>query len=106
MQKEPVLLNNQVIGKLEGDTFVQRITLRHIFKRYAGKGMDVSIYRMLKGSCRYWKLVFTDSGEELTIPFHQIAIVGFEVDTGVGKQIIVKLKDFGGIKPMAQSRMI
>jgi len=103
---EPVYLDNRVIGKLEGDAFVQRITRRHIYKRYAAKGMDLSIYWMLKGTCRYWKLVFTDSGEELTIPFHQIATVGFEVSTGVGKQLMVKLKDFGGIKPLEQARMM
>ena len=88
-------VNGRVIGFLDSGVFYQNITAKHIFRQYQGKGMDVSLYRALKGkNCKTWQLRFEDTKQVLAIPFDEIEKVGFEINTGSGKQMMVKLKDF------------
>ena len=92
---EAQFVNKRVVGFLDNRILRQNITARHIFRQYQGKGMDISLYRALKSkNCKVWQLRFQDTKQILSISFADIEKVGFEINTGSGKQIIVKLKDF------------
>jgi len=92
---EAQFVNNRVVGFLDNRILRQNITGRHIYRRYQGKGMDISLYRSLKSkNCKFWQLQFQDTKQVLTIPFDEIEKVGFEINTGSGKQMMVRLKDF------------
>lgn len=92
---EAQLVNNRVVGFLDNRMLRQNITGRHIYRRYQGKGMDISLYQALKGkNCKFWQLQFQDTKQVLSIHFADIEKVGFEINTGSGKQMMVRLKDF------------
>lgn len=102
-----VFVDKKVVGQLEAGIFTQRCTVRHIFRQYNAKGMDEQVYTSLKagGHCLKWTLIFRDTGQVLTIPFRKIAQVGFAVNTGSGRQMMVKLSDFNEEKPVIQHKL-
>lgn len=107
MSKNPVFVDNRVVGSEEDGVFVQRITQKHIFIQENAKGIDVSLFQRLKNSCHTWRLVFKDTGQVLSIPFDKIEIVGNEREIpGAGRQIMVKLEDFNEDKPAVQKRLL
>jgi len=103
--KEPVFIDDIVIGYIEDHTFTQRVLQRHIFRRFNAKGIDAGLYKRLRAQCSLWRLQL-ETGEVLEIPFYLIPQVGFEYDTGAGLQILVKLKDFKVEQKPIQKRLM
>jgi len=101
-EREPVFVDKKVVGYIEDGVFVQRVTDKHIFRQYNAKGIDADLYRRLRGSCHTWRLIFKNTGQVLSIPFDKIGAVGWEANTGAGKQRLVKLTDFNEDRPVVQ----
>ena len=105
---EPQFVDGKVVGQLEGDVFFQRIYSKHIYRRFNAKGIDLGLFKQLRGKCRLWRIHFEDTGQEISIPYDRIALSGFEHDPGGGvpRQIMVKLRYFDEEKPACQRRML
>lgn len=103
----PLFVNGQVVGTLEGGVFEQRISSRHIFRRYQAKGIDQVLHRELKGRCQKWRLIFGDTGQVLSIPFARIEQAGFPfAPPKAGRQIMVKLEFFDEERAETQMRLV
>jgi len=104
---EAQFVDKRVVGFLDNRVFHQDITARHIFRQYQAKGMDMSLYRALKGkNCKIWELRFQDTKQVLAISFDQMEKVGFEVNTGSGKQMMVRLKEFSEKEEAKQRHLL
>ncbi|MBA7623782.1 hypothetical protein ES703_31181 [subsurface metagenome] len=103
--REPVFVDKMVVGYIEDGAFCQRVTDKHIFRQYNAKGIDANLFRRLRGSCHTWRLIFKKTGQVLSIPLEKIEAVGWETDTGAGKQLLVKLTDFNEDRPVIQKAL-
>jgi hypothetical protein len=104
-EREPVFVDKRVVGYIEDGVFVQRVTDKHIFRQHNAKGMDADLYRRLRGNCHSWRLIFKKTGQVLSIPFEKIEAVGWEQDTGAGRQRLVHLTDFNEDSPVVQRQL-
>jgi len=104
---EPLFVKGQVVGTLNRGVFEQRISSKHIYRRYQAKGIDQVLHRELRGLCHLWRLRFADTGRVLSIPFARIEQVGIQhAPPKAGRQIMVKLEYFDEEAPIMQKRML
>jgi hypothetical protein len=103
----PLFVNGKVVGTLDMGVFEQRISSKHIYRRYQAKGIDQVLHRELRGHCRLWRLRFGDTGQVISIPFHRIEQVGIpHAPPHAGRQIMVKLEYFDEERAGAQLRLV
>ena len=103
---EPQFVNGRVVGSLENGVFYQRVQRRHIYRVLNAKGIDVGLYRQLRGKCRKWRIEFEDH-QTLEIDYSRIAISGVKKKIpGAGEQWMVRLSLFDELKQATQRRMI
>ncbi len=105
---EAQFVDGEVVGHLDNGVFFQRISERHIYRRFNSKGMDSRLYLALKGKCHKWRLEFEDTKRVIEIGYDRIALSGFECDPGGGlpRQIMVKLEYFDELLPASQKRLL
>jgi len=107
MMAEPQFVNGKVIGTLDKGVFFQRIQTRHIFRQMQAKGIDLQLFRSLRGRCREWKLEFEDSKRLICIAYDRIEQSGvIKWVPGAGQQMMVELRLFDEIRPGTQKRLI
>ena len=98
-----VYIDDVPIGVVRDGVFIQRVTLRHIYRKLNAKGIDVSVYYRLKQACHTWKLIFLDTRQELSMPLAKIPAVATRRKVGTaGEQFLVKLADFNKDRPEIQ----
>ena len=101
-----VFIDNKVIGHVRDGIFVQKTSLRHVFRQTNSKGMDINVHGRLVGRCHRWRLEFTDTKQVLSIPFEKIAQVGVITSTGAGVQYLVHLADFNEDQVALQAKLL
>ena len=103
---EPQFVNGRVVGTLDNGVFYQRVQRRHIYRLTNSKGIDVGLYRQLRGKCRKWRIEFEDH-QTLEIEYKRIEISGkLRPIKGAGLQWMVPLKYFDELVVPSQRRMI
>jgi len=103
---EPQFVNGKVVGSLENGVFFQRVQRWHIYRVLNAKGIDVGLYKQLRGKCRLWRIEFEDH-QTLEIEYKRVEISGvIRPIPGAGLQWMVPLKLFDELTPATQRRMI
>lgn len=103
-----VFVDQKVIGEIKDGWFVQKTTSRHIFRQYNSKGIEYDVFnRLLHENVEGWKLIFTDTGQILSIaldfiPYHGI----LNPPHSAGYQYHVKLQFFDVDQPVLQKQLL
>ena len=103
---EPQFVNGRVVGSLENGVFFQRVQRRHIYRVLNAKGIDLGLYKQLRGKCRLWRIEFEDH-QTLEIELKRVEISGkIRPIKGAGLQWMVPLKYFDELTPATQKRLL